>query len=194
MVMKLNSSRRPARRWSLLLALTALFGAMAPAAVEASGAAQGGVPCPAYLSGMKPLKIGFKWTEGPAWDPKAQRWIFSDLMGETEYGITASGQLTALRQPAGYPNGHALLPDGRFVVAQHDRTLGIVNGDGSGFRVIASTYMGKKLNSPNVWLSPKTVISTSPTPPSGSRATALSRLLPISASRGCIASATATSP
>lgn len=150
MAKTLNSSLRPARRWSLLLALTALMGGVAPMAAQASGAAQaGGVPCPAYLSGMKPLKIGFKWTEGPAWDPKAQRWIFSDLMGETEYGITASGQLTALRQPAGYPNGHALLPDGRFVVAQHDRTLGIVNGDGSGFRVIAATFQGKKLNSPN---------------------------------------------
>lgn len=194
MVMKLNSSRRPARRWSLLLALTALFGAMAPVAVEASGAAQGGVPCPAYLSGMKPLKIGFKWTEGPAWDPKAQRWIFSDLMGETEYGITASGQLTALRQPAGYPNGHALLPDGRFVVAQHDRTLGIVNGDGSGFRVIASTYMGKKLNSPNDVAVAKNgdIYFTDPT--FGLEGYGPVKAAPDLSFKGCIASATATSP
>lgn len=105
--------------------------------------------CPQFVTSIKPLKVGFKWTEGPAWDPKANRWIFSDLMGETEYGITPAGTLTTLRSPAGYPNGHALLPGGNFVVAQHDRTLGTVNGDGSGYKVIASTYQGKKLNSPN---------------------------------------------
>lgn len=118
-----------------------------PAHADASGA--GAVPCQQLVSAIKPLKIGFKWTEGPAWDPAAKRWVFSDLMGETEYGITPAGVMTTLRRPAGYPNGHALLPDGSFVVAQHDRTLGIVNADGSGYKVIASTYQGRRLNSPN---------------------------------------------
>jgi len=120
-------------------------------AVPSKGAASTAQPigCSQYVINVKPLKVGFKWTEGPAWDPKDNRWIFSDLMGETEYGITATGTLTKLRSPAGYPNGHALLPGGQFVVAQHDRTLGTVNGDGSNFQVIAATYQGKKLNSPN---------------------------------------------
>jgi gluconolactonase len=104
--------------------------------------------CSEFVSSVKPLKVGFKWTEGPAWDPKNNRWIFSDLMGKTEYGISPDGKLTKLRE-AGYPNGHALLPSGQFVVAQHDRTLGTVNADGSGYKVIATTFGGKKLNSPN---------------------------------------------
>lgn len=116
---------------------------------HANTAGSGAAPCQQLVSGIKPLKIGFKWTEGPAWDPAAKRWIFSDLMGETEYSITPAGVLAPLRRPAGYPNGHALLPDGSFVVAQHDRTLGTVNADGSGYKVIASTFQGRRLNSPN---------------------------------------------
>jgi gluconolactonase len=122
--------------------------AHASALLPRSASAMPSAGCPQYVSSIKPLKIGFKWTEGPAWDPSNQRWIFSDLMGQTEYGISANGTLTKLRD-AGYPNGHALLPAGNFVVAQHDRTLGTVNGDGSNFKVIASTFNGKKLNSPN---------------------------------------------
>ena len=107
------------------------------------------VPCQQLVSAIKPLKVGFKWTEGPAWDPSSMRWIFSDLMGETEYSITPAGVLTTLRRPAGYPNGHALLPDGSFVVAQHDRTLGKVNADGTGYQVFAESFQGRRLNSPN---------------------------------------------
>jgi len=133
-----------------LLALAAFAAIGASALPFASRAASGAsLPCSQLISAIKPLKIGFKWTEGPAWDPAAQRWIFSDLMGETEYAITVSGQLTPLRRDAGFPNGHALLPDGSFVVAQHDRTLGRVNADGSGFRVLAASFQGRKLNSPN---------------------------------------------
>lgn len=134
----------------VLLSLAALASLASTALpLPARSAAPGALPCPELISAVKPLKIGFKWTEGPAWDPRGQRWIFSDLMDETEYGITVSGQLTPLRRPAGYPNGHALLADGSFVVAQHDRTLGRVNADGTGYRVIASSFQGKKLNSPN---------------------------------------------
>jgi len=139
------------RTFSALLACLAAIGSQAPLspAVQASPPAGGSVPCQQFVSAIKPLKIGFKWTEGPAWDPSAQRWIFSDLMGETEYSITTTGDLKPLRKPAGFPNGHALLPDGSFVVAQHDRTLGKVKADGSGFQVIASRFQGRKLNSPN---------------------------------------------
>ena len=132
---------------ALLASFSMVCGPMAALAPQSAAAAPS-MGCPQYVSDVKPLKIGFKWTEGPAWDPANQRWIFSDLMGTTEYGITPTGQLTKLRE-ADYPNGHALLSSGKFVVAQHNRVLGIVNADGSNFTVIESKYNGKKLNSPN---------------------------------------------
>ncbi|MFM7085445.1 MAG: SMP-30/gluconolactonase/LRE family protein [Cyanobium sp.] len=135
------------RAFLSLAALVGLAGSAVP--LPAHAAAAGAVPCPDLITAVKPLKTGFKWTEGPAWDPRGQRWIFSDLMAETEYAITPAGQLTPLRRQAGYPNGHALLADGSFIVAQHDRTLGRVNADGTGYQVLASTFQGKKLNSPN---------------------------------------------
>ena len=105
--------------------------------------------CNDLVKTVAELKDGFKWTEGPAWDPNRNRWIFSDVLGDTEYAITPSAELTALREKAGYPNGHGLLSDGTFVVAQHDRTLDTEQGDGEGFELLYGTYENKKLNSPN---------------------------------------------
>ena len=105
--------------------------------------------CSTLVKNVSLLKDGFKWTEGPAWDKNNKRWIFSDVMGDTEYAITPGGDLTTLREKAGFPNGHAAKRDGSFVVAQHDRTLDSVSGDGSDFMLVADSYEGNKLNSPN---------------------------------------------
>ena len=86
--------------------------------------------CGDLVKDITELKDGFKWTEGPAWDPARGRWVFSDVMGDTEYAVSPSGELTTLREKAGYPNGHARLSDGTFVVAQHDRTIDTEEGDG----------------------------------------------------------------
>jgi gluconolactonase len=105
--------------------------------------------CGDLVKDINQLKDGFKWTEGPAWDPERGRWVLSDVMGDTEYAVSPSGELTTLREKAGYPNGHARLSDGTFVVAQHDRTINTETGDGEGFVLLHDTYEGKKLNSPN---------------------------------------------
>ena len=105
--------------------------------------------CEDLVKEVAALKDGFNWTEGPAWDPSLSRWIFSDVMGDREHAIAPSGELTTLREKAGYPNGHALLSNGTFVVAQHDRTLNTSQGNGVGFALLHDTYEGKKLNSPN---------------------------------------------
>ena len=102
--------------------------------------------CSDLVENVTVLKDGFQWTEGPAWDKGNKRWIFSDVMGDTEYAITPGGDLTTLREKAGFPNGHAAKSDGSFVVAQHDRTLDSVAGDGSNFMLVADTYEGNKLN------------------------------------------------
>jgi gluconolactonase len=105
--------------------------------------------CSAIVDSVQVLKDGFKWTEGPAWDTNNERWIFSDVMGDTEYAISPSGDLTTLRENAGFPNGHAATNDGSFVVAQHDRTLDSVMSDGTQFTLISDSFQGNKLNSPN---------------------------------------------
>ena len=105
--------------------------------------------CSKLVENVSLLKDGFQWTEGPAWDKTNKRWIFSDVMGDSEYAITPEGELTTLREKAGFPNGHAAKSDGSFVVAQHDRTLNSSSSDGGEFMLIAGSYRGDKLNSPN---------------------------------------------
>ena len=98
--------------------------------------------CNDIVQSVQVLRDGFKWTEGPAWDANRGRWIFSDVMGDTEYAISPSGDLTTLRENAGFPNGHAAKNDGSFIVAQHDRTLDSVMGDGTQFSLISDSFAG----------------------------------------------------
>ena len=98
---------------------------------------------------VEELADGFQFTEGPAWDNSRGRWLFSDVIGDAEYAITPDGAVTLIRDQAGFPNGRAQRSNGQFVVAQHDRTLNLVEGDGTNFRRLIDTYQGKKLNSPN---------------------------------------------
>ena len=134
-------------------ALTASFALFSANVLSGQSFANGHVmsagSCEDLVDSVALLRSGYTWTEGPAWDPARDRWIFSDVMGDTVYAITPSGYSTAIREKAGYPNGHAILSDGTFVVAQHDRTLDTVNGDGQNFELLVDTYMGDKLNSPN---------------------------------------------
>lgn len=105
--------------------------------------------CQGLAERVDELADGFQYTEGPAWDKRRGRWMFSDVTGDTVYGITPDGALTRIRTQAGFPNGRAFRDDGKVVVAQHDRTLNLVEGDGTNFTRLIDSYKGKKLNSPN---------------------------------------------
>ena len=78
--------------------------------------------CSDLVENVTVLKDGFQWTEGPAWDKGNKRWIFSDVMGDTEYAITP-GRLNNTQEKAGFLNEQQPRASGSFVVAQHDRTL-----------------------------------------------------------------------
>ena len=94
------------------------------------------------------LASGFQLTEGPAWNSEKQKFIFSDVLGNTIYELENDGSSKPLIKPSGYANGNVIDENGNVLSARHDRLLTKTSREGM-VTVIASEFDGKRLNSPN---------------------------------------------
>lgn len=106
---------------------------------------------------------GFTWTEGPVWVP-AGYLLFSDIPGNSIEKLSADDQLSVFMHPSGYEgsapyggpepgsNGLTLDRRGRLTVAGHARRnvwrLESLDPKAQ-ITVLADSYEGKRLNSPN---------------------------------------------
>jgi sugar lactone lactonase YvrE len=96
----------------------------------------------------KRLATGFDWVEGPVWFGDHGCLLFSDIPNNRILRWSEEG-LTTFRQPANYANGHTRDRQGRLVSCEHGtRRVTRTEWDGS-ITVIADSYQGKPLNSPN---------------------------------------------
>ena len=92
---------------------------------------------------------GFQFTEGPLWDSRMNRLLFSDIPADTIYAWSPQKGVEVFRHPAGFPNGLTFTRWGDLVVCEH-RTRGVsVTANNVEKVVIAAAHQGKKLNSPN---------------------------------------------
>ena len=95
------------------------------------------------------LATGFLFTEGPLWHARDRYLLFSDMPGDHIRRWSAGGGVTTFRRPCGQSNGLAWDREGRLIACEHATsrlTRTETNGD---ITVLASTYRGKELNSPN---------------------------------------------
>ncbi|MGN6126035.1 MAG: SMP-30/gluconolactonase/LRE family protein [Humibacter sp.] len=105
------------------------------------------------IGGDSELRILFddgRWLEGPAYSPQGRFLLFSDIPNDRvlRYDET-SGRVEVWTHPAGFTNGRTVDPQGRFVTCEHgNRRVVRTEHDGS-TRVIADSFDGKRLNSPN---------------------------------------------
>jgi len=127
------------------------------------------------------LADGFKFTEGPIWINKDGGYLlFSDPNANTIYKYTPNanqdGKLEVFRTPSGYngadiadygqpgSNGLTLDAQGRLTINQHGNHR-VVRDERDGTQtVLADSYDGKRLNSPNdlVYRSDGTLFFTDP--------------------------------
>ena len=124
------------------------------------------------------LAEGFQFTEGPVWVNKDGGYLlFSDPNANTIYKYTPDGsRLDMFRMPSGYSsadvaeygqpgsNGLTLDPQGRLTINQHGNHR-VVRDENDGTQtVLADSYEGKRLNSPNdlVYRSDGTLFFTDP--------------------------------
>jgi gluconolactonase len=93
---------------------------------------------------------GALWAEGPTWSSQGQYLVFSDVAGNTVYRyIWDDGRVTVFRRPSGNTNGNAFDFQGRLLSCE-DFTRRLVRWEHDGtMTVIADSFDGKPLNSPN---------------------------------------------
>lgn len=97
-----------------------------------------------------PTLVGdtFGFVEGPVWDVNHQRFLFSDIPNHTTYSYDSNGELSVFDKNSGYANGLGIDSKGNLWTARHDRKLSYRQKNGEKV-IVATSYNGKPLNSPN---------------------------------------------
>ncbi|MEP7202944.1 MAG: SMP-30/gluconolactonase/LRE family protein [Ilumatobacteraceae bacterium] len=101
-------------------------------------------------SRIERLFDGCRWAEGPVYVPAGRYVVWSDIPNDRMLRWDEmSGRVGLFREPAGYANGNTLDRSGRLVTCEHgNRRVTRTEHDGS-VTVIADSFDGKRLNSPN---------------------------------------------
>jgi gluconolactonase len=96
------------------------------------------------------LWTGGMWCEGPAWSGQGRYLVWSDIPNNRQLRwIEEDGRVTVFRQPSNNSNGNTFDHQGRQLSCEHQgRRVVRYEHDGS-ITVIADTFDGKRLNSPN---------------------------------------------
>ena len=111
------------------------------------------------------LAQGYDWSEGPLWLESEQKLIFSDVPRNTIYEWSEKGGASEYLKPSGFTgdnfrgsepgsNGLTLNNRGELVLCQHGNRMVSVMKSGldapePNYEALASSYEGKRLNSPN---------------------------------------------
>ena len=112
---------------------------------------------------LSQLADGFWWSEGPVWDRKRGQLYFSDVPQNTVFVWNEKNGLQVWLKPSGLPDGEDPAPfdsagingmwidaNGSLLAASHGkRALTRINIDTKSETILAHSYQGKTLNSPN---------------------------------------------
>ena len=96
------------------------------------------------------LWTGGLWMEGPAWSSQGRYLVWSDIPNNRQLRyLDDDGRVTVFRSPSGNSNGNTFDFEGRQLSCEHgERRVVRYEHDGS-VTVIADSYNGRRLNSPN---------------------------------------------
>jgi gluconolactonase len=96
------------------------------------------------------LWTGGLWMEGPAWSGQGRYLVWSDIPNNRQLRyLDDDGRVTVFRSPSGNSNGNTFDFEGRQLSCEHgERRVVRYEHDGS-VTVIADSYNGRRLNSPN---------------------------------------------
>ena len=103
-----------------------------------------------FHASVEKLADGCRWAEGPVWFGDGRYLLWSDLPNNRilRWDET-SGAVSTFRAPSHIANGNTRDRQGRLVTCEHEsRHVTRTEYDGS-ITVLADSYQGKRLNSPN---------------------------------------------
>jgi gluconolactonase len=101
-------------------------------------------------SAITRLWTGALWSEGPAWNAQGRYLVWSDIPNNRQLRwLEDNGQVSVFRSPSNYSNGNTFDFQGREISCEHlTRRVVRYELDGSA-TVIADSFNGRRLNSPN---------------------------------------------
>jgi len=101
-------------------------------------------------SAIARLWTGALWSEGPAWSGQGRYLVWSDIPNNRQLRwLEDNGQVSVFRMPSNNSNGNTFDFQGRQLSCEHlTRRVVRYEHDGS-VTVLADSYNGKRLNSPN---------------------------------------------
>lgn len=96
------------------------------------------------------LWTGARWSEGPVWNAAGRYLVWSDIPNNRMLRFDETGgSVSTFRHPSNNSNGNTVDRQGRMVTCEHlTRRVTRTEFDGT-ITVIADSYQGKRLNSPN---------------------------------------------
>ena len=126
---------------------------------------------PALLQLIQPdapieqLCTGFRFSEGPIWNPKEQCLYFSDMPSDIRRRWSPREGVLEVRNPSNKCNGMTYDGAGNLYVCEHVTSSLVMETAAGERKVLATHWQGRELNSPNdvVVRSDRTVYFTDPT-------------------------------
>jgi gluconolactonase len=101
-------------------------------------------------SAIKRLWTGGLWLEGPAWSAVGRYLLWSDIPNDIQLRwLEEDGHVSVFRNPSGNSNGNTFDWQGRQVSCQHGARQVVRYEHSGAATILASSYDGKQLNSPN---------------------------------------------
>jgi gluconolactonase len=99
---------------------------------------------------IKRIWTGALWTEGPAWNSQGRYLVWSDIPNNRQFRwLEDDGRVSVFRSPSNNSNGNTFDMQGRQLSCEHlTRRVVRYEHDGS-ITIVADSYQGKRLNSPN---------------------------------------------
>ncbi|MEO4000811.1 SMP-30/gluconolactonase/LRE family protein [Mesorhizobium sp. CAU 1732] len=105
--------------------------------------------CVVIYAGMEEIASGCRWTEGPVWFADQDLLLFSDIPNDRIMRWVPGQGTSVFRQASNFANGHTRDRQGRLISCEHgSRRVTRTEADGS-TTVLADSFGGKRLNSPN---------------------------------------------
>jgi gluconolactonase len=115
---------------------------------------------------LEQVATGFRFLEGPVWDPYQKTLIFSDIMGNGLFCKDRHQSISIFRENSYLANGNTYDRSGRLLTCEHGTSrVTRLEKDGT-TTILASHYLGRELNSPNDIIVARdgSVFFTDPTP------------------------------
>ena len=103
-----------------------------------------------FSAAVERLYTGCRWAEGPVWFGDGRYLLWSDIPNQRILKWEEeTGRVSVYRKPSDFANGHTRDRQGRLITCEHGaRRVTRTEYDGS-ITVLADSFQGKRLNSPN---------------------------------------------